>query len=181
MRVRKWVLIRERTEAEEAGEAAGPVTRAVAAAVFENPCAGGYVADLSPLFEMAGLLGERLAAEALAALEGPAISYGKGALVGVDGAMEHGAAVLHPTLGKPMRAAVGGGAALIPANTKVAALGTVLDLPLGHKDEPWAFDYIDTVTVSVADAPRPGEIVLFVGLSDGPRPAARVGSGPRKS
>ncbi|MEL6209413.1 MAG: amino acid synthesis family protein, partial [Pseudomonadota bacterium] len=102
-----------------------------------------------------------LAGEAVALLGGAPVSYGKAAIVGLAGAMEHGGAMIHPRLGKPMRAAVGGGAALIPSNAKVAAAGTPIDLPLGHKDEAWSFDHFDTMTVMVADAPRPDEIVRF--------------------
>ncbi len=68
----------------------------------------------------------------------------------------------------------------MPSNVKVAALGETIDLPLGHKDEAWAFDSIDTLTVGIADAPRAGEIVLCVGIASGARPRARVGKGPRK-
>ena len=92
--------------------------------------------------------------------------------------MEHGAALIHPKLGAPMRAAVGGGRALIPSNVKVAGPGASLDLPLGHKDEPWSFDHIDTITVMAGDAPRPDEIAVCMAVSDGPRPHARVGKGP---
>ena len=77
-----------------------------------------------------------------------------------------------------MRAAVGGGAALIPSNAKLAALDTPIDLPLGHKDEVWSFDHLDTMTVIVADAPRPDEIVLCMAVADGKRPNPRVGTGP---
>jgi len=118
--------------------------------------------------------------DAVKMLSGPPVSYGKAAIVGVNGDMEHAGAMLHPKLGKPMRAAVDGGKSLIPANAKVAAAGVPIDLPLGHKDEAWAFDYIDTITVMVADAPRPDEIVLCMAVSDGPRPHPRVGSGPIK-
>ena len=100
------------------------------------------------------------------------------AVVGVAGDLEHGGAMIHPKLGKPMRAAVGGGKALIPSNAKVAAAGTSIDLPLGHKDEAWSFDHFDTMTVMIADAPRPDEIVLCMAVSDGGRPHPRVGSGP---
>src|SRR5215472_3364953 len=86
-------------------------------------------------------------------IEGPAVSYGKGALVGVDGEMEHGGACVHPMLGKPMRAAIGGGKAVISSNVKVAAADASLDVPLGHKDDPWSFPHFDTITVWVADVP----------------------------
>src|SRR5215470_5598155 len=71
--------------------------------------------------------------------------------------MEHGGACVHPMLGKPMRAAIGGGKAVIGSNVKVPTAGAVLDVPLGHKDDSWSFPHFDTITVSVADAPRPGE------------------------
>jgi len=116
--------------------------------------------------------------EAVAALAGTPVSYGKAAIVGVAGDLEHGGAMIHPKLGKPMRAAVGGGKALIPSNAKVASVGSSIDIPLGHKDEAWSFDHFDTITVSVGDAPRPDEIVLCMCVADGSRPHPRVGSGP---
>jgi len=178
MDIRKTVVIKETIEADGVGEACDPITRVVAVAVIQNPFAGRFVKDLSPLFDIGGQLGERLMADAVKLLPGPPVSYGKAAIVGVAGDMEHGAAMIHRKLGKPMRAAVGGGKALIPANAKVAAMGVPIDLPLGHKDEAWSFDHIDTMTVMVADAPRPNEIVLCMAVSDGPRPHPRVGSGP---
>lgn len=117
-------------------------------------------------------------AEAVAALPGPPVSYGKAAIVGVAGDLEHGGAMIHPKLGKPMRAALGGGKALIPSNAKLGALGSAIDVPLGHKDEAWSFDHFDTITVAIGDAPRPDEIVLCMAISDGARPNPRVGKGP---
>jgi len=111
-------------------------------------------------------------------LGGDPVSYGKAALVGIDGDLEHGGATIHPKLGKPMRAAVGGGKSLIPSNAKVVAAGAAMDLPLGHKDEAWSFDHFDTMTVMIADAPRPDEIVVCMAVSDGPRPNPRCGKGP---
>ena len=178
MDVRKTMIIKETIEADGFGKACDPITRVVAVAVIQNPFAGRFVDDLSPLFDVSGQLGERLMGDAVDMLAGSPVSYGKAAIVGVDGEMEHGGAVLHPKLGKPMRAAVGGGKALIPSNAKVAAAGVPIDLPLGHKDEAWSFDHFDTMTVMVADAPRPDEIVLCMAVSDGPRPHPRVGSGP---
>ncbi len=116
--------------------------------------------------------------DAVKMLSGSPVSYGKAAIVGLAGDMEHGGAMIHPKLGKPMRSAVGGGKALIPSNAKVAGAGESIDLPLGHKDEAWSFDHFDTMTVMVADAPRPDEIVLCMAVSDGSRPHPRVGSGP---
>ena len=115
----------------------------------------------------------------LAALLGaPAVSYGKGAVVGVNGEVEHGGACVHPMLGRPMRAAIGGGKAVVPSNVKVGAAGAALDLPLGHKDDPWSFAHFDTMTVMVADAPRPDEIVVALALADGGQLNNRCGEGP---
>src|SRR5258708_38762404 len=102
-------------------------------AVIRNPFAGQFVEDLRPLFEAGAMLGERLMPELVKLLDGQAVSYGKGALVGINGEMEYGGACVHPTLGKPMRAAVGGGKALISSNVKVAATGASLDAPLARK------------------------------------------------
>ena len=116
--------------------------------------------------------------DAVAMLGGPAVSYGKAAIVGTAGDLEHGGAMIHPKLGKPMRRAVGGGEALIPSNAKVAPPGTPIDLPLGHTDVAWSFDHFDTIPVMIADAPRADEIVLCMAVADGGRPHPRVGSGP---
>jgi hypothetical protein len=178
MEVRKTVLTRETIHADGIGRACAPIVRVVAAAVIRNPFAGRFVEDLTPLFDIGGRLGERLMAEAVGLLSGPPVSYGKAALVGIAGDPEHGGALIHPKLGKPMRAAVGGGRALIPSNAKVAAAGASIDLPLGHKDEAWSFEHFEHHDRDVADAPRADEIVLFMAVADGGRPHPRVGSGP---
>lgn len=179
MKIRKTLLIEETVETDEFGVGCDPLVRMAALAVLENPFAGIDADDLSELFDMGALLGDRLAGKIMRFLDGPATGYGKAAIVGSEGAAEHGAALLHPMLGKPVRAAIGGGKALMPSNVKVAALGETIDLPLGHKDEAWAFNHIDTLTVGIADAPRANEIVLCVGIASGARPRARVGDGPR--
>jgi amino acid synthesis protein len=178
--IRKIVFTRETAYSELARAAAQPVTRVAAAAVVRNPFAGRYVEDLEPLFEAGAELGEKLMGELVALLGRPAVSYGKGALVGVAGEMEHGGACIHPMLGKPMRAAIGGGQAVIPSNVKVAAAGALLDVPLGHKDDVWSFDHFDTLTVFVADAPRPDEILVAMALADGGRLHPRSGKAPKR-
>jgi Amino acid synthesis len=121
------------------------------------------------------MLGERLMPKLVKLLDGPAVSYGKGAIVGVSGEMEHGGACGHPMVGKPMRAAIGGGKAVIGSNVKVAAAGTLLDVPLGHKDDSSSFPHFDTIMVSVADAPRPDEILVVMAIADGGRLRNRAG------
>jgi hypothetical protein len=178
MELRKHLMV-----IEEIGEEAGyrlmrPVRRVAGIVVVANPCAGrASVDDLSSLFDLGAEAGDFLMKRLADLLGAPAVSYGKGAIVGTAGEMEHGAACVHPRLGKPMRAAVGGGQALIPSNVKVAAAGTAIDVPLGHKDDPWSFDHFDTMTLSVPDAPRPDELLIAMAIADGGRPRPRCGKG----
>jgi hypothetical protein len=176
--IRKIITMREIVFAELGIAAPRPVVRAVGMAVILNPFVGQFADDLRALFEAGAMLGERLMPDLVKLLDGPAISYGKGALVGVDGEMEHGGACVHPMLGKPMRAAIGGGKAVISSNVKVAAAGASLDVPLGHKDDSWSFPHFDTITVSVADAPRPKEIVVVMAIADDGRLRNRCGTEP---
>lgn len=175
---RKIVTLREIVFSEMGRTAARPTVRAVGIGVIRNPFAGRFAEDLRPLSEAGAAFGERLMPELVRLLDGPAVSYGKGALVGVAGEMEHGGACVHPMLGRPMRAALGGGAACISSNVKVAAPGTPLDVPLGHKDDPWSFPHFDTVTVFVPDAPRPDEIAIVIAIADGGRLHNRCGTTP---
>lgn len=177
MLLRKTLFVKETVLAEAGSPAVRPVTRVAAIAIIQNSFAGLGVQDLSPMFDLGMKLGEELMPKAVAMLDRPALAYGKAAIVGVDGDLEHAAAILHPKLGKPMRAAVGGGEAIIPSTTKVAAAGTLIDVPLGNKDNVWSFDELDTMTICVADAPRPREILVVMAVSDGGRPHPRVGKG----
>jgi hypothetical protein len=177
MNLRRLSLTKETILADAGRPVTAPVTRAVAVAVIVNPFAGRFVEDLSPLFAQGAELGERVIKDLVALLPGRAVSYGKAAIVGVGGEMEHGAAVLHPRLGAPMRAGVGGGEAIICSNVKIGGPGTTIDVPLAHKDNIWSFDYLDTVTVFAADAPRPDEIVAVIAIADGGRAHPRVGKG----
>lgn len=166
----------------EAGAAIDPATVvATCAVVVENPLAGaGRVDDLEELevlgSESAALLVERclqmLASVGLSASD--VRGYGKGAVVGIDGDREHSAAILHPRFGAPVRAAIGGGADIIPGTKKVAGPGAQITLPIGNKDDRWIFDDMDAVDVCVADAPHADEIVIALALSCGGRPGARV-------
>ena len=122
--IRKIITARETVFSELRVEANRPITRAVGMAVIPNPFAGQFVEDLRPLFEAGAMLGERLMPELVKLLDGPAVSYGKGAIVGVAGEMEHGGACVHPMLGKPMRAAIGGGRAVIGSKPRRALCST---------------------------------------------------------
>ncbi len=154
-----------------------PARKAVAAAVIHNPLAGEFVEDLTPLVELGAELGGLLAKRAVAALgvaPGAITSYGKGAVVGLDGEVEHAAALLHPRFGKPFRAAVEKGDDIIPSTKVVGPAGTALAMPLTHKDNIWSFAHMDAAEVRLPDAPAPDEIVVAVVVSDGGRPLARV-------
>jgi Amino acid synthesis len=179
LHIRKWLTLRETLTSDLARAANRPIVRAAAMAVIGNPFAGRYVDDLTELFEAGRAIGEQFAAALVRLLSQPAVSYGKGAIVGLNGEFEHGGACIHPMLGKPMRAAVGGGKAVIPSNVKVAACGASLDVPLSHKDDSWSFDHFDTITVSMADAPKPDEILVVMAVADGGRLHPRCGTAPR--
>lgn len=177
MQARKILITKESIYSDAGRDSTRAITHVIGLAVVANPCAGRFVEDLSPLFDIGAAIAERLAPEMIALLPNRPVAYGKAAIVGVNGELEHAAAILHPKMGKPMRVAVGGGEAIIPSTSKVAAAGSTIDVPLGHKDNVWSFDEIDTVTVCVADAPRPDEIVVVIAVSDGGRPHPRVGKG----
>jgi hypothetical protein len=177
MDLRKHLIVIEEIGSEAGHRLMRPVRRVAGIVVVANPFAGQSGDDLSPLFDLGAAAGDFLMKRLADVLGTPAVSYGKAAIVGMAGEMEHGAACVHPRLGKPMRAAVGGGEALIPSNVKVAPAGSPIDLPLGHKDDPWSFDHFDTMTLTVPDAPRPDEIVIAMAIADGGRPRPRSGKG----
>jgi hypothetical protein len=178
MEIRKIVMTREALYAESGRKPERPAAHAVAIAVLENPFAGRFVEDLSPLFDLGAQLGERLMPDLIKLLGGTAVAYSKAAIVGVLGELEHGHALVHPKLGKPMRAAIGGGKAVICSNVKVAGPGATIDMPFSNKDNVWSFDDFGTVTISVPDAPRPSEVVVAIAISDRVRPFPRIGKGP---
>ncbi len=175
MNIRKIAVYKEIIRAEAGKQADPEITRVAAAGIIPNPFAGQFEFDLSALFDAGAELGEILTSHALEILPRAVISYGKAAIVGVGGDLEHGHAMLHPKLGKAMREPIGGGKALIPSAGKVGAAGASIDVPLGHKDDAWSFPHFDAITVSVGDSPRPDEIMMIVALADGGRPNARVG------
>jgi len=175
MKIRKLVTIVEEIWADGGREVAKPVKKAAAVAVIENPFAGRFEADLTPLIQTGEALGALLGKRAVEALGAPVESYGKAAVVGLEGEYEHAAAILHPTLGGPFRAAVGGGKAIIPSAKKLGAAGAAIDVPLHYKDAAFVRTHFDAMEVRVPDAPKPAEIVVALAVTDGGRPHARVG------
>lgn len=176
--VRKFVTLVDETHMEAGQALEAPTRRAVAAAVVTNPYAGSYNEDLELLVELGERLGRELGSRAVDALgiePGQVQSFGKAAMVGEDGELEHAAAVLHPRLGKGLRAAIDGGKALVPSAKTRGGPGHVLTVPLGHKDAAYVRSHFDAVELSVNDAPRRAELVVAVALTDSGRPLPRVG------
>jgi hypothetical protein len=176
--IRKLVTTVEEIRTEM-GQTISPATRkAAAVAVITNPFAGRYVEDLEPLMEIGAELGDILGAACVKALgikPADAESYGKAALVGENGELEHAAAILHPKLGAPLRKQVEKGAALVPSSKKRGCAGQPLDVPLGHKDAAYVRSHFDGMEVQINDAPRADEIMVAVAVTDSGRPLPRVG------
>jgi hypothetical protein len=154
-----------------------PLVRAAILAVARNPYAGRYVEDLMPYMEALKPLGLDLARRLIDALGGhpEAIQgYGKGALVGTAGELEHGA-LWHAPGGYAMRQALGDAKAIVPSTKKVAVAGTRLDVPITHINASYVRSHFDAIEVGVADAPRPDEIVFILAMTTGARIHARAG------
>ena len=176
--IRKMVTVVEEIHQEAGRDIDPPVRKAAAVAVIENPFAGRYEEDLEPLMAAGEHLGDLLGNTCVAALgiaPNEAESYGKAALVGVDGELEHAAALLHPRMGAPLRKAVEKGAALVPSSKKRGGPGQALDIPLGHKDAAYVRSHFDGMEVQISDAPRANEIMVAIAVTDSGRPLPRVG------
>jgi hypothetical protein len=176
--IRKLVVQVDEIRIEMGRPVDPPTRRAVAIAVIANPYAGRYSDSLEQLTAIGEELGGLLGAKCVAALgirPDQAQSYGKAAIVGEAGEIEHAAAILHPKLGAPLRLAVSKGAALVPSAKKIGGLGTAIDVPLGHKDAAYVRSHFDAIEARIGDAPRANEIVVAVAVTDSGRPLARVG------
>lgn len=177
-KIRKIIVQVDETRIEMGKTIEPPTRKALAIAVIENPYAGRYQESLDELIgigeELGGLLGRRCV-EALGIAPEQAESYGKAAIVGEGGELEHAAAILHPKLGAPLRQAVSKGAALVPSSKKMGGVGTAIDVPLGHKDAAFVRSHFDAMEARVSDAPRKNEIVVAVVVTDSGRPLPRVG------
>ena len=176
--IRKLVVQVDETRREMGREVNPPTRRALAMAVIANPYAGGYSENLDELIaigeQLGALLGERCV-QALGITPAQAQSYGKAAIVGEAGELEHAAAILHPALGAPLRRAVERGAALVPSAKKQGGVGCAVDVPLGHKDAAFVRSHFDAIEARVSDAPRANEIVVAVAVTDSGRPLPRIG------
>ena len=178
MEIRKIITVVEEIHSEANKAVSPPARKAAAVAVIRNPYAGRYVDDLSLLIDYGEQLGAMLGERAVTALGIPkekAENYGKGAIVGLDGELEHLHAILHPKLGKPLRDQVGGGKAIIPSSGKQGTAGASLDVPLHYKDAAFVRSHYDAMEIQVPDAPRNDEIVVIIVVSDSGRPLPRIG------
>jgi hypothetical protein len=176
--IRKLLTIVDEVRREMGKDISPPVRRAVALAVIANPFAGKYQEDLGELTVIGEELGQLLAERCVAALGiegGKAESFGKAAIVGENGELEHAAAILHPKMGTPVRKVLTKGPALIPSAKKMGSPGTPIDVPLGHKDAAFVRSHFDAIEARVPDAPRANEIVVAIAITDGGRPLPRVG------
>lgn len=177
-RIRKLVTIMETVEREAGQVVSPPAVRVCCAAVIANPFAGRYVEDLSELIEIGAEMGSLLARRCLdlSGLKPDAIqSFGKAAMIGEAGEIEHAAAALHPSMGAPLREALGGGKALVPSSKKMGGPGDTLDVPLGHKDAAYVRSHFDGMPVRISDGPRANEILIAIALAPTGRPLPRVG------
>lgn len=178
VQIRKLIVNVEETRREMGRPVEPPTRKAVAIAVIVNPYAGRDSEHLDELIAIGEELGELLGGRCVAALgiePSQAQSYGKAAIVGEGGELEHAAAILHPKLGAPLRRAVEKGAALVPSAKKMGGMGTAIDVPLGHKDAAFVRSHFDGMEVRIADAPRADEIMVAVAVTDSGRPLPRVG------
>ena len=176
--IRKIIVQVDEIHQEMGRPVSPPTRRALAMAVIANPYAGRYSENLDELIaigeELGALLGQKCV-QALGIAPGQAQSYGKAAIVGEAGELEHAAAILHPKLGAPLRAAVEKGAALVPSAKKRGGMGATIDVPLGHKDAAFVRSHFDAMEARVGDAPRAQEIVVAVVVTDSGRPLPRIG------
>jgi hypothetical protein len=176
--IRKWYLQIEDTLAGETGAAAdgAPLRKFVIAAAIQNPFAGRFEADLSALIDPSPALGEEFGRRIQTASAGQAIeSYGKACLVGADGEYEHGNAFLTNPAADPIRVSLGGGKSWVPSTGKRGGPGTVIDIPLAHKDALYVRSHYDTVSAMFNDAPNRDELLIVWAFATRGRLNARLG------
>lgn len=177
IRLRKQATFVEEIFHEGGPPPAEPLLRGAVCAVLHNPYAGRYEADIAPMMEALKPLGLAMAnalIDALGGDPGRIEGYGKGAIVGAAGELEHGA-LWHVPGGYAMREALGGAKAIVPSTKKVGGPGTRLDVPVTHIDASYVRSHFDAFEVGLPDAPAADEIVVALVMTTGPRIHARVG------
>lgn len=176
MEVRKYMVIKEEIVAEAGKKLDKPIRKVAALAVVRNPHAGKYQENLQELIDIGGELGEILTKKASDVLGTENVeSFGKGAIVGENGEIEHGAAMNHVKFGNSMRKILGSGKAVVPSTVTRGSMGTTLNVPLICKDATLVRSHFDAMEVRIPDAPKADEIVVAAVLADGGRPLPRLG------
>jgi Amino acid synthesis len=176
MQIRRVATIIEDHFYEAGRRAEKPLRKVAAVMVLKNPYAGQYVEDLSALTEASIGLGKKMGAQAVAVLGGaPVEAYGKAGIVGLNGETEHANALLTTVFANPIRDVIGGGDAWISSVTKVAAPGTMIDVPMNSIDDVYIRSHYGTMSLVLPDAPLPDEIALIFCFATGGRLNARVG------
>jgi hypothetical protein len=173
--IRKLLTIIEEQRIEGGAEVSPPLIKVAAVAVIKNPLVGKIGADLAPLIEVGGDLGVLLAERIFEVLPKSDVkSFGKSAIVGADGELEHAAALIHPTFGKRMRVPLGRGRAVIPSSKKSGGEGCSIDVPLVYTEALSVASHYDSMEIRVHDAPHPDEVVVALVMTNGGRPHARI-------
>ena len=174
--VRKLVVSVEEVWHDGGPRLAAPLRRGAVTALLANPYAGRWVEDIQPMMEALKPLGRDMAARLIEALGGAGAiqGYGKGALIGLAGELEHGA-LWHVPGGYGMRDLLEGSHAIVPSTTKIGPAGSTIDIPIHHRVAAYVRSHFDSLEVRVPDGPRPGEMMLVLAMTTGPRPHARVG------
>jgi hypothetical protein len=176
MPIKRLLTFLDEVRGADGRDVTPPLRKAAAVAIIDNPFAGRFVEDLSPLTRASEAIGREICAIAVRLLApDQAVSYGKAAVVGINGEQEHGNAMLTTVFGNVMREAAGGGKAWISSMTKRAAPGAVIDIPLAHKDALYVRSHYDGMTVMLPDAPQPNEIAIIAVYATRGRPNQRVG------
>ncbi len=171
--IKKWHTYTETIDTP-AGEM--PLKKIAVVAIFDNPFAGRFVEDLNPLIQASIAIGAAMGKVFVEAMQPyPIIGIGKGGITGLSGEQEHVNALLTTAFAEPVRAAIGGGKAWIPSMTKRAGPGTLIDIPLAHKDALYVRSFYDGVSLTLPEAPAADEIALILAGSNRGRLQARVG------
>lgn len=177
VKLRKYVSCIEETHHDGGPDLNWPVMKAAVGGVIANPYAGRYVGDIQPMMKALEPLAVDLTERVMKLLDAKGSeleAYGKGAIVGIAGELEH-AALWHQPSGFGIRHAMGGAKSIVPSTVKVASAGTRIDIPLHHVTAAYVRSHFDAIEFCVPDGPKPGEIVFIVAASIGGRPHARVG------
>lgn len=177
LKIRKLVTYFEETRLEQSRPIVPPTVKGAAGAVIANPYAGCFDERLAGLADFGETLGALLCdvlLKKMAICEDRVEGYGKAAIVGSAGEIEHAAAIIHPKFGKSVRQMLTFARTLMPSVTKRAGVGARVDVPLHSTRDEWSFDHFDTVTFGMEDAPGPDEILIILALASSGRPIART-------